>query len=470
MHLSEREALKYAMLPRNLPRKIENTLKRVKSFKGSPENKQLVVEYDRQLDTNGNAPATRYSYIVTLYRLQQFAKGRSFHQLTKEDIIEFLELEKQRKFDDTRFRHKHGAETQAPLSETTLNSRRHTIRKFFAFVYGYKKGFPPVVDWMKVRRIGRDRHNRINPSDLLTPEEIYTIISHAESPRDRALLSLLAESGCRAGEASTIRVRDVVFNENGFELSVKGKTGLRKVPLVVSRPDVENWLNNFHMFAAQPEAPLFPRFNKKQLRLNLQVAGIWNVVKKAVTRAGLVMHSLQTKNVSPHSFRHARATELAALGWTEAMLRMYFGWTSDSIMPSIYIHLSQSDVARCYYRMYGKIKDDKEQPRMLQENSPCPHCGIRNPTGYVTCFSCNKPIGTEAAARMENKQFASDTLNLITKDAELAGRFSELLLEAIERRKSGKLSAAGLSAGAEYKGIAHHASEEQEPRDTKLAA
>jgi integrase len=435
MHLSEKEALNYAMLPSNIPRKIESTLNRVKSFQGNEENKKLVLEYDRQLYMNGNALATRYTYLVTLYRLQQFAKNTNFHQLTKEDIMKFLDLEKQRKFDDTRFKHKHGLGTQTTLSETTLNSRRHTVRKFFAFVCGYKKGFPPVVDWMKVRRIGRDKNNKINPSDILTPEEIYMIISHAESPRDRALLSLLAESGCRVGEISTTTVKDVVFNENGFELTVKGKTGLRTIPLVVSRPDVENWLNNFHMFGAEPEAPLFPRFNKKQLQLNLQAAGIWNVVKKTVARARLVMKSLQAKNISPHSFRHARATELAALGWTEAMLRVYFGWTSDSTMPSIYIHLSQSDVGKCYYRMYGKMNGKEEKPRMLQENKPCHRCGIRNPTGYITCFSCHKPINDESDKRVEDKRFISETMNYIARDNDLTNKFLQLLEQAAAKQQ-----------------------------------
>lgn len=289
---------------------------------------------------------------------------------------------------------------------------------------------------MTIRRIGRDRSHRINPSDLLTPEEIYMIISHAESPRDRALLSLLAESGCRVGEVSTLRVSDVVFNEKGLEVTVNGKTGPRTVPLVVSKPDLENWLNNFHMFAARPEAPLFPRFDRKQLRLNLHTDGIWNVVKKTVARARLTRTSLQAKNVSPHSFRHARATELARLGWTEAMLRAYFGWTEDSTMPSVYIHLSQADVGKRYYQMYGKSDAADEKTRKLEENRPCPHCGIRNPTGYITCFSCGKPLNSKLATRIEDRKQISQTLNFITKDPELAERFTHLVEEAIAKQSN----------------------------------
>lgn len=321
-----------------------------------------------------------------------------------------------------------------------MNLRRHLVRKFFAYVHGYEKGYPPVVDWMKVKRIGRDKKHKINPSDLLIPEEIYTIISCAESPRDRALISLIAESGIRVGEASVLRVKDLKYTEHGLEINVNGKTGPRSIPLIVCKPDLVNWLNNFHLFAAEPEAPLFPRFNKKQLRLNLHTDGIRNVVKKAFARARLVRKTLETKNITPHSFRHARATELAALSWTEAMLRAYFGWNEDSTMPSVYIHLSQSNVAKRYYRMYGRLQSEEDKPKMLQENKPCPHCGIRNPTGYITCFSCGGPIRGEAYRRMENKQRIKATLNFIAKDSELAKKFSTLLQEADKKEKETHLA------------------------------
>ena len=441
MLLNEKESLKYAMLPNSMPRSVENNISKIKNFEGSNENKRFILGYDRQCSANGNKLSTRNTSLVVLLHLQRFAKDRSFKKFTREDIIRFFEFEKHRKFEDTRFKRKHGKPALDVLTESTVNLRRHLIRKFFAYVHGYEtRGYPPVVDWMKVKRIGRDRKHKINPSDLLTPEEIYTIISCTESPRDRALVSLIAESGIRVGEASVLRIKDLKHTEYGLEIDVNGKTGPRSIPLVVCKPDLQIWLNNFHMFAADPKAPLFPRFNKKQLELNLHVDGIGNVIKKAFARAKLIRKSLQTKKVTPHSFRHARATELAALGWTEAMLRAYFGWTDDSIMPGVYIHLSQSDVAKRYYRMYGRLEGEEDKPKMLQENKSCPHCGIRNPTGYITCFSCDKPIRGEAYRRMENKQRIKATLNFIAKDSELAKKFSVLLQEADKKEKETHLA------------------------------
>jgi len=425
MCLPEYEATKYAIRPNSRPKTLESCLKKIEAYSGLEENRRLILVYDKQCNANGNKVATRLNSMEVLYHLQQYAKNRDFKHLTKEDIMGFLEFEKHGRFKDTRYKRKHDKPSRDVVADSTMNLRRQLVRKFFAFVHNYKKGYPPVVDWMKVPKIGRDRNRRINPSDLLVPEEIYIIISHAESPRDKALLSFLAESGCRIGEASTLRVKNVVFTQRGVEVRVNGKTGLRTIPLVVSRPDLENWLNNFHLFASEPEAPLFPRLNNKQLRFNLQTSGIWNVVNKTVARASLVMKSLKKKSISPHSFRHARATELARLGWTEAMLRVYFGWTDDSTMPSVYIHLSQSDIAKRYYRMYGKDEAGEEATPRLEENAPCPHCGIRNPTGYITCFSLR-----------QNKQHTVNMLNFIAQDHKLSRKLLLLIEEASKKQDS----------------------------------
>ena len=71
-----------------------------------------------------------------------------------------------------------------------------------------------------------------NPNDLLTKEEIDRMINAAARGRDQAILSVLAESGCRVGELVSSRIGDVKpagdFTRITFR---KGKTGLRTVPL-----------------------------------------------------------------------------------------------------------------------------------------------------------------------------------------------------------------------------------------------
>jgi hypothetical protein len=105
-------------------------------------------------------------------------------------------------------------------------------------------------------------------------------------------------------------------------------------------------------------------------------------------------------------------------------------------MPSVYIHFSQSDVVKRYYRMYGKDEAGEEVPSRLEENEPCYHCGIRNPTGYITCFSCHMPIGNTNVELRQKKQHTVNMLNFIAQDNELSRKLLLLIEEASKKQGS----------------------------------
>jgi site-specific recombinase XerD len=58
------------------------------------------------------------------------------------------------------------------------------------------------------------------------------------------------------------------------------------------------------------------------------------------------------KNVYPHLFRHSRATHLADK-LTEAQMKIYFGWSGRSDVPSVYVHLSGRDVEEAILKLHG---------------------------------------------------------------------------------------------------------------------
>ena len=64
------------------------------------------------------------------------------------------------------------------------------------------------------------------------------------------------------------------------------------------------------------------------------------------------------KRVNPHSFRHARASNLANV-LTEAQMKEYLGWVGDSRMASTYVHLSGRDIDNAPLKLNG-IKTEKE--------------------------------------------------------------------------------------------------------------
>jgi len=83
------------------------------------------------------------------------------------------------------------------------------------------------------------------------------LIASCESLRNRALVHVLYESGARAGEILSLKVGDVQFDRLGATVVVKGKTGMRRIRLIESVPDIQRWIA-VHPNRNNPEAPLFP--------------------------------------------------------------------------------------------------------------------------------------------------------------------------------------------------------------------
>jgi len=263
------------------------------------------------------------------------------------------------------------------------------------------------------------------------------MIECTDNPWDRALISLLAESGGRAGEISVIRLKDIGWNDIGFTLTLKGKTGQRQIPLCACAADIKNWINNFHPFKNDPEVPLFTSFlNKGTPKTNLKVEGIGSVVGRTAERAGIEKRI----HMHPHKFRHLRARQLAEAGWNEPMLRQYFGWSKSSKMPATYIHMSQSGMNKRYYRMYGKTEPEQQKSQMFEEPKLCNQCGMQNPTGYRFCFRCNTVLDREQQKLIENERGIKGVLNLIAKDASLARKFSLLLEAAFEKKRNSPIA------------------------------
>ena len=67
------------------------------------------------------------------------------------------------------------------------------------------------------------------PEELLSREDIDLLIKSARSLRDRALISVMYESGARIGELVTLQLKHISFDEYGAVLIVSGKTGMRRV-------------------------------------------------------------------------------------------------------------------------------------------------------------------------------------------------------------------------------------------------
>ncbi|MDI6905411.1 MAG: tyrosine-type recombinase/integrase [Candidatus Bathyarchaeia archaeon] len=269
-----------------------------------------------------------------------------------------------------------------------------TVMMFYKWLY---RDDPNIECPQSVRNLGKlearpplDERSRVKEaSELLTDEELLSLLKACETgrtslqvKRDRCLVSILYESGCRACEILNLENGDIKATEYGFKIEVRGKTGRRTIPIIDSAKYLLEWVN-VHPKGNNPNVPLFVSISKNHYLEKLTRTGLYGIIKGLAKKAGI------KKRVYPHLFRHTRATELSAYT-SEAYLRKIQGWTKSSTMPAFYIKLSGKDVEREVLRMHGLAP--MEQLKPILESKNCWSCGYKNGPHNLWCTSCGKPL------------------------------------------------------------------------------
>jgi site-specific recombinase XerD len=267
------------------------------------------------------------------------------------------------------------------------------MKKFFKLMEGNGEDYPDKVKWIKTS--GRYNHNKL-PEDLLTQEEIRDMIKAADNPRDKALLFVLYESGCRFSELMYLKLKNIQFDKYGAQIAVSGKTGSRRIRLIMACDYLRYWIEN-HPDRANPEAPLWVSMANANKGTILKYACVRKRICEIAGRAGI------KKKVNPHNFRHSRATHLASKLKT-AQLCIMFGWAQHSRMPSTYIHLSGEDVDDALLKMHGLKKDEEG------ETISCPRCHKPHPTTANYCNDCGMPFNVRVFAEADNERDRYDDM------------------------------------------------------------
>ena len=217
--------------------------------------------------------------------------------------------------------------------------------------------------------------NGKKPEDLLTPDEVQQLIDHCTNDRDRALISLLYDSGCRISELLTMKKPDVKFDTHGMMLSVIGKTGYRQVYVLgKSVPLLKKWLQS-HPGKGMDDYVFCQIGDPEE---SMSYAFVRKLLKNAASKAKI------TKRIHPHLFRHTRASILAT-EITEAPLESQMGWIHGSKQAQTYVHLSGDQQKKAILKAYGLLKEDKNIDTQLKQ---CPGCGQQIPINADYCPFC----------------------------------------------------------------------------------
>jgi integrase len=356
-----------------------------------PVNRKHLEKYVHNLELKQLKDRTIKHKLWKIYSLIKYLDCKDLPTVTREELEEFVI---------------HRRKTCSPF---TLQGDILELKLFYRWISPDKE--KDLFQNIKIKKPRR----KLPVSQLITREDIKTLVEACDNQRDRALIMLLWDSGCRISEVLSLNIGHIQFDRYGAVVIVDGKTGRRRLRLIDSVPDLQLWLN-IHSFRKDPSAPLFltrTRYGVGRNRLNLRtVQNRFKYLNKKLNMG---------KPTNPHAIRHGRLTDLAKQGFSEMELRLIAGWEASSTMPEVYVHLSGGDVERKMLEKAGFVEDTDNKETSLQPIE-CPRCKNMNPYNALFCSTCSMALTKSAAMTIETK----------SQEAEESDEY-HILLEKIKR-------------------------------------
>ena len=152
-----------------------------------PDNAALLEEYRRDKELNGMSVATQQRNLSYLKKLAEHAGDTRFEDMGKDDVKELVTWI-------------HGRD----LADETVDTYKKAIRSFWRWLNDGKDAHDiDAIAWIELTN---SNGSGKLPKDLLTQENIDAQVEAAKNPRDKALISMLYETGARIGELIDLTV------------------------------------------------------------------------------------------------------------------------------------------------------------------------------------------------------------------------------------------------------------------------
>jgi len=377
-----------------------------KELKNIQESKDINLDTIMRFYTHSVASGLSLARIKKiLYSLRKLSRwlDKRFEDATKEDIVNLV-----------------AKVERSGLSQRTIQDFRKFIKQLYKWIRQTDDP-PPEVRWIKA---GELVGNSIAKKDLLTVEEVDRIIENARDIQDKALFSVLFDSGRRLGEILGLRIGDVEFDSLGARLSVDGKVGKDIVRICASAPRLAIWMDN-HPSRSNPSAPLWIKVGCPKAEQR-PYSSVRNRLEQAVARAGI------KKRVWAYLFRHSRITP-ASTRLTYAELCHVFGWKQGSDMPHFYVHLSGDDRDNAFLKMNGlPMQANGSDNNGTYAPVVCPRCKRTNSPDAKYCNGCGLALNLEFAVRFDQtKDQLKHKIETLTDELVKSPEVVDALLQAL---------------------------------------
>jgi integrase/endogenous inhibitor of DNA gyrase (YacG/DUF329 family) len=221
-------------------------------------------------------------------------------------------------------------------------------------------------------------------------EDLLTLID-GENIRDKAMYTVLWESGCRVTALTALKIKHwkpkgegygVVQVPGAYVTGLKGAEHSAK-PITFARGYLDNWLSE-HELSDDPEAPLFhgirPQDDPSE---HLHPHSVHQQLKRIARRT----EEIDPEHISPHTFKHGRASEMRASDkYSKDDIEQILDWEEGTPMHGRYEHVTEIDEAERILRKHGFAPTDDGDS---VEHRECPRCGTIVDMDAEYCPKCS---------------------------------------------------------------------------------
>jgi integrase len=168
---------------------------------------------------------------------------------------------------------------------------------------------------------------------LIEAVDVQRMMDAAPNGRDRAIIALYYIFGVRRDEPLEMRKEDIWMDERWLYLKVKRE----KVPKRMVMPRIDT-------LKVSKETPFLCHLILHWAEIKPgELLFAYHSNPKTASHHVYMMIKKLNPNVWIHLFRHTRAERFRALGYSDAELMSWFGWT-DPRTPAHYVHPSTKTI------------------------------------------------------------------------------------------------------------------------------
>lgn len=323
----------------------------------SATNRPALEDLCNHMDGLGRSLKTTAPYTRVLQMLDAFTHGKPYLEVKPEDLRGFM------------------ASIRSPKIRTN-RTNGDCLKAALNHLWVIQTGDPLPENAPLRRAVARPAvQKRLRTLHIIGDEDLRALLDAAAEPPSQfrntdwtievqAFVQHLRYGGWRIEEDLSLNPGDVQLDGRDAawvglreEAPLLGqgdhKTGVRRIYVAEGIPALRAWLD-VHPCQGEPSAPLWTSFpsmfrGKPVRRLTTDsVDTLWD---RLVERSGIAASKPADFNLTSHLWRHTCATAKAKLGWNEAQLRAYFGWSDESDEPAEYVHLAAAD-------MRARVRED----------------------------------------------------------------------------------------------------------------